>query len=119
MILKDTSILLRIEKDRKQKWQLLASRKRISLSEFITAAVENKMTADEKRQILGFIEKQDNIFIKIETNINQFAKMANTQKHIPIRSFEVFQTKLDEITRLKEIQNQMFHKIYTQLAKNQ
>lgn len=118
MILKDTCILLRIEKARKQKWQLAASQKRISLSEYITAAVENKLSADEKRQILSFIEKQDNIFIKIETNINQFAKMANTQKHIPLRSYEVFQTKLDEISRLKKIQNQMFHKIYAQLANN-
>ena len=43
---------------------------------------------DERKKILTFIEKQDNVFIKIETNINQIARIANAQKFISWRTIE-------------------------------
>lgn len=88
----------------------------MSLSEFIIDAVEKRMLSSEKRELLNFIENQDNIFIKIETNINQFAKVANSQKNIPVMVLESFNNKLEEINKLKEKQNKIFHKIYKELA---
>lgn len=38
------------------------------------------MTDRDRRRILNFLEKQDNIYAKIENNINQLARIANAQK---------------------------------------
>ena len=48
-----------------------------------------------------FIEKQDNIFAKIENNINQIARHVNVQKFISTADIKVFNDKLDLITELK------------------
>ena len=71
---------------------------------------------DERRKVLAFIEKQDNIFIKIETNINQLAKIVNSQKFITKNEADEFQDQLKTIIELKEIQNKMFVKIYSLIA---
>ena len=39
---------------------------------------------------MAFIEKQDNIFIKIETNINQIARIVNVQKFISEEALKDF-----------------------------
>ena len=70
----------------------------------------------ERKKILTFIEKQDNIFIKIETNINQIARIANSQKFISSKELNYFQNQLDEITDLKKQQNKIFTKIYSLIA---
>ncbi|MEG2509709.1 MAG: hypothetical protein RSA74_09675, partial [Chryseobacterium sp.] len=67
--------------------------------------------------VLKFIEKQDNIFVKIETNINQIAKVANSQKFMTEKEFKNFSEKLLEIEQLKKEQNKIFSKIYSMLAK--
>ena len=81
------------------------------------ASVENRILEDERKKILTFIEKQDNIFIKIETNINQIARVANTQKFISSKELNYFQNQLKTIIKLKEKQNEVFLKIFSMLAK--
>ncbi|WP_312390027.1 hypothetical protein [Chryseobacterium sp.] len=78
--------------------------------------MENRVMDDERRTILAFIEKQDNIFGKIETNINQVAKIANTQKFISEKELRNFSDKLSEIAILKKEQNEIFTKIYEKLS---
>ena len=80
------------------------------------ASVENRILEDERKKILTFIEKQDNIFIKIETNINQIARIANAQKFISSKELNHFQNQLNEITDLKKQQNEIFTKIYSLIA---
>ena len=75
------------------------------------------MMDDERRKVLAFIEKQDNIFGKIETNINQVAKIANSQKFISETELRTFSDKLSEIIILKKEQNKMFTKIYAMLSR--
>lgn len=114
---KDKTIKIRISKERKALWKKICGERKINLTELITASVENRILNDERRQILNFIEKQDNVFIKIETNINQVAKIANTQKNIGEPEFKIFTEQLSEIARLKKQQNKIFEKIYAMLAK--
>ena len=95
----------------------LRQKKNLTLTDLLTASVENRILDNERRQILAFIEKQDNVFIKIETNINQVAKIANGQKFISESELKNFTAKLSEITKLKKQQNQIFKKIYEMLAK--
>lgn len=113
---KTDHILIRIQKERKQHWKKICSRKNISLTSLIIDSVENRMLQDERREILAFIEKQDNIFIKIETNINQLARIANGQKNISEKQFTEFQNQLHTIVRMKEQQRQVFLKIYSLIA---
>ena len=113
---KEDLILIRVQKSRKENWKKLCSEKNISLTSLITDSVEGRMQDDERRKILAFIEKQDNIFIKIETNINQLAKMVNGQKFISKTEFDEFQNQLKTITKLKENQNEIFVKIYSLIA---
>ena len=109
-------IKIRISKTRKQHWKKICKEKNITLTNLIIASVENRILEDERRKILTFIEKQDNIFIKIETNINQIARIASAQKFISSKELNYFQNQLDEITDLKKQQNKIFTKIYSLIA---
>lgn len=109
-------IKIRISITRKQHWKRICKEKNITLTNLITASVENRILEDERKKILTFIEKQDNIFIKIETNINQIARIANTQKFISSKELNYFQSQLKAITELKEKQNEIFKKIYSLIA---
>ncbi len=109
-------IKIRISKTRKENWKRICKEKNITLTNLITASVENRILEDERKKILTFIEKQDNIFIKIETNINQIARIANAQKFISSKELNYFQSQLKTITELKEKQNEIFLKIYSLIA---
>ncbi|WP_312175549.1 hypothetical protein [Chryseobacterium sp.] len=110
-------ILFRVKKERKENWKKMCDEKKISLTSLIIDSVEKRIMDDERRQILQFIEKQDNIFSKIETNINQVAKMVNGQKYISESQLELFSNQLKEIATLKAQQNNIFENIYALLAK--
>ena len=114
--MKDDYIKFRISKAQKKKWKILCEEKEISLTDFVIGSVENRMLDNERREVLKFIESQDNIFSKIENNINQVAKIANGQKFINENLLKDFNDKLKTIRLLKEEQNEMFSKIYKFLA---
>ena len=113
---KEEIIIIRIQKSQKENWKKICKEKNITLTNLIIASVENRILEDERKKILTFIEKQDNIFIKIETNINQIARIANAQKFISSKELNYFQNQLDEITDLKKQQNKIFTKIYSLIA---
>lgn len=115
-ILKNTAILLRISSIQKEKWKKICAERKITLTDFIISSVENKKTAQERREVLKFIEKQENIFAKIGNNINQFAHIANTKKDIYTSEFQAFIVALQQIERLKEEQNRIFKQIYKLMA---
>ncbi|WP_238584562.1 hypothetical protein [Chryseobacterium sp. Leaf180] len=74
------------------------------------------MMNDERRKVLDFIETQDNIFSKIETNINQVAKIANGQKFISEKTLCEFINQLKNLEKLKVEQNEIFLTIYSLIA---
>ncbi|WP_292009669.1 plasmid mobilization relaxosome protein MobC [Chryseobacterium sp.] len=110
-------IKFRIEKEKKKIWKKLCSERRVSLTQLIIDSVEDRLLDDERRKVLEFIEKQDNIFVKIETNINQIARIANSQKFISEKELKNFSEKLSEIEKLKQEQNIIFAKIYSMLGR--
>ena len=110
-------VKIRISTIRKENWKKFCSEKNISLTSLITGSVENRMLEHERREVLAFIEKQDNIFVKIETNINQIAKMVNGQKFISENELQKFSNQLTEIAKLKAQQNEVFIYIYSMLGK--
>ncbi|CAM3681650.1 hypothetical protein ELOC111193_16380 [Elizabethkingia occulta] len=114
---KEDLIIIRIQKSRKENWKRICSEKQISLTSLIIHSVENRILNDERRNVMAFIEKQDNIFIKIETNINQVARIVNGQKFISEGEVKNFLDKLSEIEKLKREQNMIFSKIYSMLAR--
>ena len=110
-------IKFRIESEKKERWKNLCLQKKISLTSLIINSVDGKLLDNERRKILTFIEKQDNIFSKIETNINQVAKKVNGQKSMNEIELKLFRKQLEEITDLKKKQNAIFSTIYEILAK--
>lgn len=114
---KESKIIIRIRNFQKENWKKLCSEKQISLTSLIINSVENRIMDDERRKVLAFIEKQDNIFIRIETNINQVAKIANIQKFLSPKDLKDFSEKLSEIIVLKQQQNKIFENIYALLSK--
>lgn len=101
----------------KENWKRICREKNISLTSLIINSVENRMMDDERRKVLGFIEKQDSIFSKIGTNINQITKIVNGQKYISESQLELFSEQLKEIAKLKAMQNTIFENIYALLSK--
>ena len=114
---KEVRIFVRIQKYRKESWKKICIEKNISLSSLIIDSVENRILNDERKKILAFIEKQDNIFGKIENNINQVAKIANGQKFISENELRNFSDKLSEIEKKKKERNEIFTKIYAKLSR--
>lgn len=114
---KSAMVKLRIEKSKKETWIQLCLKRKISLSQLVIDSVEGRLLDDERRRIMRFIEKQDNIFVKIETNINQIARVVNTQKFISEKELNFFSDQLINIKKLKKEQNMIFIKIYSLLGK--
>ena len=108
---------IQTQKSRKENWKKICLEKQISLTNLIIDSVENRMMDNERKKVLAFIEKQDNIFVKIETNINQIAKMVNGQKFISENELQKFSNQLTEIAKLKAQQNEVFIYIYSMLGK--
>lgn len=96
---------------------MVCREKQISMTDLILDSVENRVFDNERKEILAFMEKQDNLFIKIQTNINQVARIANGQKSISDVEMEKFTSKIIQLTTLKKEQNKIFEKIYSMLAK--
>ena len=113
---KEEIVIIRVHKFRKENWKKICIEKQISLTSLIISSVENRMMDNERRKVLAFIEKQDNIFAKIETNINQVAKMVNGQKFINEKELTNFSNQLNQIENLKRQQNEIFIKIYALIA---
>lgn len=113
---KSKYLILRISESQKERWKRLSAERKTTLTDLIISAVEGNMNAQERREVLKFIEKQDNIFAKIENNINQFAYVANAKKEVHRSEFIAFTQRLDEIVKLKAEQNQIFRQIYKLIA---
>lgn len=113
---KVSQIVFRIEKDRKEIWKKLCSERKISVTSLIVDSVEKRIFDDERRKILLFIEKQDNVFRKVETNINQLARTVNGQKFITEAQFSIFREQLKVVADLKKEQNEIFKQIYSLIA---
>lgn len=113
---KESAIIIRIQKIRKENWKKLCFQKHISLTSLIIDSVENRIFDDERRKIIIFLEKQDNLFAKVENNINQVAKIANIQKFISNEDLKSFREQLKTVIELKEQQNKIFMKIYSLIA---
>ena len=96
---------------------MVCRERHISMTDLIIDSVENRIFDNERKHVLAFMEKQDNIFIKIQTNINQVARIANGQKSISDVELEKFTSMIIQLTILKKEQNRIFEKIYSVLAK--
>lgn len=113
----DDTIFFRISKEKKESWKKICIQKNISMTSLIIHSVDNKIQDNERKDVLKFIENQDNIFVKVETNINQIARIVNGQKFIDQKRFVYYTELLKEVVKLKEEQNKMFAAIYHFLAK--
>ena len=113
---KSKYLILRITESQKERWKRLSAERKTTLTDLIISAVEGNMNGQERREVLKFIEKQDNIFAKIENNINQFAYVANAKKEVHRVELIAFTQRLDEIVKLKAEQNQIFRQIYKLIA---
>ncbi|QOR74626.1 hypothetical protein IMZ16_04115 [Cruoricaptor ignavus] len=82
------------------------------MKSLIVNSVENRISIGEKRTVCEFLEKHDNIYKKVENNINQFAKIANAQKHISNDLLKDFNQLLIEIVRLKKLEIERVNQIY-------
>lgn len=109
-------IKIRISGYKKKNWKKICSERKVTFTRLIIDCVEDRLLHDERRKIVAFIEKQDNLFAKIETNINQVAKIANGQKFISEKELHNFSNQLNEIAGLKNQQNEIFLKIYSLIA---
>ena len=113
----DTFIQIRILKSQKEEWVKLANDKGITITNLVISSVENKLLNSDRKEILNFIYKQGNIFAKIENNINQIAKVVNTEKSISNDLFAHYLQRVSELNKMKLEQNDLLRKIFNLLAK--
>ncbi|WP_207536284.1 plasmid mobilization relaxosome protein MobC [Desertivirga arenae] len=115
--IKRAQLNLRLSDEVKDRWKKIADERGLHLTDMVIASVENKLLNSDRREIMSFIEKQGNVFAKIENNINQIAKYVNTQKNISDSVLVDYNSKLRELNCLQIEQNELFRKIYKLLAK--
>lgn len=113
----DSFIQIRVLKSQKTEWIKFTDEKKISMTNLVISSVENKLLNSDRKEIMTFIEKQGNIFAKIENNINQIAKVINTEKNISNALLYYYNNKLSELNIMKLEQNDLLRKIYNLLAK--
>lgn len=114
----ETYIRIRMYKSQKEKWQKIAQDKNMSITDLVISSVEETLAKSEKREVFLFVEKQGNIFSKIESNINQFARIVNTEKTVSDSLLESFNKHIEVISALKTEQNQLMRRIINLLAEN-
>ena len=112
MGLKEDYISLRINKNKKTIWKSEANKRGLSLTAFIEILVEGNLLKIEQSKVMSFLDQQQNYFSKVETNINQFAKVANMSKNIDNSLLQQFEKQLVEVVKLKDEQNKSFEKVY-------
>ena len=115
--IKRAQLNLRISDEVKLRWKSIADEQGLYLTDMVIASVENKLLNSDRKEIMTFIEKQGNIFAKIENNINQIAKVINTEKNISNALLGYYNEKLSELNIMKLEQNDLLRKIYSLLAK--
>jgi len=113
----ETYIRVRMYKTQKESWLKVVKDKGTTMTDLVISSVENKLLDSDRKEIMSFIEKQGNIFAKIENNINQVAKYVNTQKGISNSVLGEYNAKLSELNSMKLEQNELLRKIYKLLAK--
>ena len=112
----NSEIKIRIKKSKKEEWKRYCKEKGITLTNLIINSVEGRAWDNERKKALEFIEKQGNLFAKVENNINQQAKFINSQKFITMEQILQFGNDLTEVIKLKQEQNLIFKKIYHFIA---
>lgn len=115
--MKGEFISLRINKDKKKIWKSEAKKRGLSLTAFIEILVEGNLLKIEQSKVMSFLDQQQNYFSKVETNINQFAKVANMNKNIDNNLLQQFEKQLVEVIKQKDEQNKSFEKVYQLLYK--
>ncbi|MEC5395204.1 hypothetical protein [Bergeyella sp. RCAD1439] len=110
-------LLIYIDEEQKAKWKSICKSRGITFKSLIVDSVEGRIMDNERRRVIEFIEVQDNIFKKIENNINQFAKIANTSKWISEMEMKIFNQNLSELRKMKQEQTDMFKIIFEMLGK--
>lgn len=113
----ETYIRVRMYKTQKESWLKVVKDKGTTMTDLVISSVENKLLDSDRKEIMSFIEKQGNIFAKIENNINQVAKYVNTHKSISNSVLADYNSKLSELNSMKLEQNELLKKIYKLLAK--
>ena len=104
-------IEIRLSKKRKEAWKKKCDELNITLTDLIISSVEKKILRTEKRGLMSFLDKQLYQFSKVENNINQIAKIVNTEKRIDDALFKTYITKLNELNELKNSQNHIIRKV--------
>lgn len=113
----ETYIRVRMYESQKKEWLKIVKDKNTTMTDLVISSVENKLLNSDRKEIMSFIEKQGNIFAKIENNINQIAKYVNTQKNLSDNVLADYNSKLKELNTLHIEQNELFRKIYKLLAR--
>ncbi len=106
-----TCIIFRLSKRKKEYWKRICKKRDIALTDLIIDSVDGRISKFERRGIMAFIEKQDNIYAKIENNINQFAKIANTKKNVSENELKKFNDSLAYLADLRNKEKKIFSKI--------
>lgn len=111
-------IEIRIKAEEKKRWKEFCYQEGITLTDLIYNSVKNRMNNIDRRRVLRFLEKQNNIYAKVENNINQLARIANGQKFLLPSQQQQFLDYLKEIEELKKKEVAITESIYKFMAED-
>lgn len=108
---------LRLSLEEKDNLIEICKKLNCTYSQYFVSRIKNDLDFGSKNRIFEFIRKDEAFYSKVENNINQVARIVNTEKQISNATLEDFNSLLRELISIKNEQLNKTTKIYLEVTK--
>lgn len=115
--MKNVRFELRLSEQEKEKLFSDSKKRGCTPTEFIRAIIMDKIDFATKKKTFDFIDKDDYFYSKIENNINQVARIVNSEKQISESTLNEFNSLLHELVSISNEKGIITKRILEELIK--
>lgn len=115
--MKNKFIQIRVSEEEKEMFSKKCKELNCNFTQYFFSLMEDKIDFGQKKKVFDFIRKDEAFYSKVENNINQVARIANSEKQISNDTLENFNFLLRELISIKNEQLEKTKKIYLQITK--
>jgi antitoxin component of RelBE/YafQ-DinJ toxin-antitoxin module len=115
--MKNKFIQIRVSEEEKDKFNQKCKELGCTYTQYFFSLMEDKIDFATKKRTFEFLRNSENYYAKVESNINQVARIVNTEKQISNHTLEEFNFLLRELVSIKNDQLDKTKKIYLEVTK--
>ena len=114
--MKNKFIQIRVSESEKEKLIEICNKLDCSYTHYCISKITGDLDFGSHKMIFDFVNKDDYFYSKVETNINQIARIINSEKQISNKLLENYNRLLCELASISNEKLQITKKIYNFLA---